>query len=92
VRVGVYNQGSASVSGTSFHIVWYPGENYPNPACSWDLDSMSAGGGRILTCTYDGYPSPYGSINTKVVVDTNNTVSESNEGNNAYTQGISVSN
>ena len=90
VRVGVYNQGSAAVS-TGFHIDWYPGENYPSPACSWDLDSMAAGGGRILTCSYAGYPSWYGSINTRVVVDTGNTVSESNEGNNAFTQGLSVS-
>jgi hypothetical protein len=91
VRIGVYNQGTAAVSGTSFHIEWYPGENYPAPACTWDLDSMAASGGRILTCTYAGYPSWYGSINTKVVVDTYNAVAESNEGNNSYTQNISVS-
>ncbi len=53
---------------------------------------MAAGGGRILTCTYAGYPSPYGSINTKVVVDSYNAIAESNEGNNTYLQGISVSN
>jgi hypothetical protein len=92
VRIGIYNQGSASVSGTSFRIEWYPGENYPSPACAWDLDSMSAGGGRILTCTYAGYPSPYGSINTMVKVDTTNAVTESNEGNNTYLKAISVSN
>jgi hypothetical protein len=91
VRVGVYNQGTAAVSA-SFHIEWYPGENYPSPACTWDLDSMAAHGGRILTCTYAGYPSPYGSINTKVVVDSYNTIAESNEGNNTYLQAISVSN
>ncbi|MBK8025816.1 MAG: hypothetical protein IPK19_31610 [Chloroflexi bacterium] len=51
---------------------------------------MSARGGRILTCTYAGYPSPYASINTKVAVDTANSVSESNESNNLYTQTISV--
>ena len=90
VRVGVYNQGTVAVS-TTFHIEWYPGENYPSPACSWDLDSMAAGGGRILTCTYAGYPSPYGSINTLVRVDTANTVAESNESNNSYAQAISVS-
>jgi hypothetical protein len=90
VRVGVYNQGTAAATG-SFHIVWYAGENYPSPACAWDLDGLVATGGRILTCTYPGYPSWYGSINTKVVVDTNNSIAESNEGNNAYLQGISVS-
>ncbi|MCX9078356.1 MAG: SH3 domain-containing protein [Candidatus Methanoperedens sp.] len=91
VRIGVYNQGTAAVSATSFHIEWYPGENYPSPACTWDLDSMAASGGRILTCTYAGYPSWYASINTRVVVDTYNAVSESNEGNNGLTRTISVS-
>jgi hypothetical protein len=90
VRVGVYNGGNAASTG-SFHVEWYPGENYSSPACSWDLGSVPAHGGYVKTCTYAGYPSWYGSINTKVVVDTNNTVAESNEGNNTYTQGISVS-
>jgi hypothetical protein len=91
VRVGVYNQGTAAVSG-SFHIVWYPGENYPSPACNWDLDGMSAHGGRILTCTYAGYPSPYGSINMLASVDTNGTIAESDETNNSRRQAISVTN
>ncbi|GAB4573391.1 MAG: hypothetical protein Kow0077_15650 [Anaerolineae bacterium] len=90
VRVGVYNGGNAAVSG-SFRIEWYAGENYPAPACDWTLDSMAARGGRILTCTYAGYPSWYGSINTKVLVDTANAIAESNEGNNSFTQAISVS-
>jgi len=89
VRVGVYNQGEAAATAT-FHIAWWPGENYPAPACEWDLDGLVARGGRILTCTYAGYPSSYASINTRVVVDTGNTVAESNESNNAYTQAISV--
>ena len=78
VRVGVYNRGTAAVSG-SFHIAWFAGENYPSPACGWDLDGLVASGGRILTCTYAGYPSWYGAINTKVVVDTSNAISESDE-------------
>ncbi len=91
VRVGVYNQGDTAVVGTSFRIEWWPGENYSAPACDWTLDSLAAHGGRILTCTYAGYPSHYASINTKVVVDTTNTVAESNEGNNVHLQPISVS-
>jgi len=89
VRVGVYNGGSAAVAG-SFRIEWYPGEGYATPGCDWTLDSMAAGGGRILTCTYAGYPSWYPSINTKVVVDTANAIAESNEGNNTYTQAVTV--
>ncbi len=90
VRVGVYNQGGASVSGTSFRVEWYPGESYGSPACTWNLDSMSAGGGRILNCVYTGYPSPYSSINTKVVVDADNTITEGNEANNTYLQAVTV--
>ncbi|MBK8025815.1 MAG: SH3 domain-containing protein [Chloroflexi bacterium] len=81
VRLGVYNQGSMPVSG-AFHIAWYPGENYGSPACGWDLDSLAARGGRILTCTYAGYPSAYAAINTLVVLDTGNAVTESDEFNN----------
>jgi subtilase family serine protease len=89
VRVGVYNQGTAAAVGT-FRVDWYAGENYPSPACTWNVDGMAARGGRILTCNYAGYPSPYSSINTKVVVDATNAIAESNEGNNIYLQGIRV--
>ncbi len=89
VRVGVYNRGTAAASG-SFHISWFAGENYPSPACGWDLDGLVASGGRILNCTYTGYPSWYAAINTLVVVDTSNAVSESDESNNRYTRSISV--
>ncbi|HEX2905280.1 MAG TPA: CARDB domain-containing protein, partial [Phototrophicaceae bacterium] len=92
VRVGVYNQGDAAVPATAFRVEWFPGENYPAAACSWELGSLAAHGGRIVTCTYPGYPSPYGSINTLVKIDVNNTIGESNEGNNRFTQAISVSN
>src|SRR5690606_9991170 len=89
VRVGHYNGGSAAATG-SFRVEWYPGEDYSAPGCDWTLDGMVASGGRILTCTYAGYPSWYGSINTKVLVDTLGAIAESNEGNNGYTQTISV--
>lgn len=88
VRVGVYNQGNA-VAG-SFTVAWWPGENYTSPACTWTIASLVANGGRILTCTYAGYPSQYGSIVTKVVADTSNTVAESDESNNIGTITISV--
>ncbi len=89
VRIGVYNGGDAAASG-SFRIEWYPGQDYPAPACDWTLDGMVASGGRILTCTYAGYPSWYGSINTRVLVDTLGAIAETNEANNGYTQTISV--
>ena len=57
VRLGVYNIGTTP-SGP-FTVQWWPGENYPALACSWEVDGLVARGGRILTCTYEGYPSWY---------------------------------
>lgn len=90
VKVTSYNQGNAPAG--AYTVKWWPGENYPAPACSWNIGGMVAKGGQVHTCVYAGYPSSYGSINTKAVVDTNNTVVESNEGNNTLIKGISVSN
>jgi hypothetical protein len=89
VRVGVYNKGT-SPSGP-FTVQWWPGENYPAPACSWEVEGLVAHGGRILICTYEGYPSRYGLINTKIAVDSGGAVAESDEGNNIFLQPISVS-
>jgi hypothetical protein len=89
VRVGVYNQGNAAAVG-NFRVAWYPGEGYASPACEWDIDNLVASGGRVLTCTYAGYPSWYPSINTMVRVDANNTISETNEGNNVFMQAVTV--
>ena len=89
VRLGVYNKGTAS-SGP-FSVQWWPGENYRNLGCSWEVDGLVARGGKILTCTYDGYPSWYANINTKVLVDSGGVVAESDEANNIFLKPISVS-
>jgi hypothetical protein len=89
VRLGVYNMGDAP-SGP-FTVQWWPGENYQDVGCTWEVDGLVARGGRILTCTYPGYPSWYANINTKVVVDSGGAVAEGDEGNNIYLQAISVS-
>ncbi len=88
VRVGVYNKGT-DASGP-FKVQWWPGENYQGPECSWSVNGLVAHGGKILTCTYSGYPSWYGSLVTKVEVDPSNRVAESNENNNVFKQTISV--
>jgi subtilase family serine protease len=89
VRVGVYNQGNDR-SG-AFTVQWWAGENFKEPACTWQVDSLAAQGWKILTCTYDGYTSWYGSLTTKVVVDSSEEVAESNEENNEDRKTISVS-
>ncbi|MBD3398335.1 hypothetical protein GF413_04675 [Candidatus Micrarchaeota archaeon] len=88
VRIGVYNKGDAP-SGP-FLVQWRAGENYTRPARVWRINSMAARGGRILTFTYPGYPSWYSRLNTLVVVDPNDEVSESNERNNRKRQRIRV--
>lgn len=89
VKVQVYNFGTALAVGP-FTVAWYPGENYATPGCTWNVDNVNPNGGRVLTCTYAGYPSPYASINTKAIADTTNTVPESDEGNNTMLVSISV--
>ncbi len=88
VKVAVYNQGNAAAG--AYTVVWYAGENFPAPACSWPVDKSNANGGRVLTCNYAGYNSWYGSLNTKAIVDANGQVNESNEGNNVLKMNIQV--
>jgi hypothetical protein len=89
VRVKIKNQGGTTEEG--FTVKWWPGENYPNPATSWNMNGgLDAGETVTLTYVYAGYPSTYGSINTKAVIDTGDTVGESNEGNNTFLRNIKV--
>lgn len=88
VRIGVYNNGTAPAG--PYKVEWYPGENYPQPACTWDVSGNNARGGRILSCTYPGYPSWYPSIRTKVVVDPGANVAESDEADNVRHMQIRV--
>jgi hypothetical protein len=83
VRIGAYNQGNA-VSG-AYTVVWYGLSSFASPSCSWSVDKSNAGGGRILQCDFvfnSWYPINKTSV---VIVDANNQVSESNEGNNQGT-------
>lgn len=88
VRVGVYNQGNSHAG--PFTVQWWAGENYPEPDCTWRLEGLVFRGGRILKCHYQGYPSWYAKIKTRVVVDSAREVAETNEGNNVWTKTISV--
>lgn len=89
VSVGVYNRGTGSAG--AFTMQWWAGENYATPACTWRVDSLVPQEERILTCTYDGYPSWYSSITTKADIDSAGEIAESDEGNNTETITIRVS-
>jgi subtilase family serine protease len=89
VRVKIKNQGGTT--DEAFTVKWWPGENYPNPGNSWNVNGgLDAGESVTLTYVYAGYPSTYSGINTKASVDTGDTVGESNEGNNTFLRSIDV--
>ncbi len=80
VRVGIYNRGSAP--SNAFTVEWWPGEKYARPAYTWRVKGLPARGGKILTCTYKGYPGGYSKISTRVIADSKEEVKEQNERNN----------
>lgn len=89
VRLGVYNKGNAAAG--AYTVRWWGLSSFSNPSCSWDVPSTNAKGGRILECDFtfsSWYPPPK---ITRVIVDTGNTVSESDESNNTADYPISVS-
>ena len=87
VRVGVYNQGNAPAG--AFIVKWWMTTSAPAAACSWNVPSLVAHGGKILQCSYTpgGWNNAYPS---KVVVDVGHTVAESNEGNNTALAPVQV--
>ncbi len=92
VTVKVTSMKKGNPPAGAYTIKWWPGELFGAPACTWNIGGMVAQGGQVSTCNYAGYPSVYDSINTKAVVDTANTVVESNEGNNTLKKAITVIN
>ena len=80
VRIGTYNQGDAP-SG-SYVVLWYGLSTIASPSCSWNVPHTNAHGGRILECDFvfaSWYPINKTSL---AIVDANNDVDESQEGNN----------
>lgn len=88
VKVTTYNKGTANAG--PYIVEWWAGENYPSPACTWNVEGTKARGGRVLTCNYRGYPSWYGNLTTKVVIDSRRAVREQNEANNTRKKTIRV--
>jgi len=83
VRIGIYNQGNTAAG--PFWWEWWPTKY--NYACRERIsEGIAAHGGRIVYCTftYGGWANYV----TKAVADADNEVTESNEGNNTYTQNV----
>jgi hypothetical protein len=89
VKVSVYNAGLVT-SHNSFTVKWWGLSTFANPSCNWTInDNLPAHGGVVKTCTFT-FASSYAAAKTKAIVDTDNTVVESNEGNNTYLEDILV--
>jgi subtilase family serine protease len=77
VRVGVENRGNAAAG--SFTVEWWSSSG--KVGCDWVVASLAPGEAIDLDCTYT-YNS-WSTYTVKEVVDSGNTVAESNEGNNS---------
>ena len=88
VRINVYNTGNRRAG--PYRVEWWPGENYTAPGCAWNVPGANPRGGRILQCTYAGYPSWYARLVTKVVADSGRAVAETNEADNVRRRTIRV--
>ncbi len=83
VRLMVYNHGSAPTG--PYAVVWYGLSTFASPSCSWNVPNSNPSGGRVLECDYtfqSWYPVNKASW---AMVDVNDQVDESNEGNNEAT-------
>ncbi len=84
VKVGVYNQGNAPAG--AFKVEWWAAS--AAKGCDWDVASLVAKGGRILTCTYT-YPG-WSNYTVRAVADSGASVAESDEANNVRTLDVQV--
>ncbi len=86
VQVKVKNTGGAA---GSFMVQWWATSSVMG--CSWPVSSLAGGASKTLTCSYT-YDSASGNNanSIEMVVDSGNTVAESNEGNNNKGGSLSV--
>jgi len=84
VKVKAKNQGPVDSGG--FKVQWYGLDTFADPSCYWNVNGgIVAGGSVMLECDFifaSWYPINKTSI---AIIDTNNSVDESNEGNNTKT-------
>lgn len=85
IQVRVTNRGAAP-SG-SFTVQWWA--THALVACDWTVSSLAAHASKALSChyIYQGWNPAY---QIKLVVDSGNTVVESNEGNNSQSDTLNV--
>jgi hypothetical protein len=84
VRVGVYNQGNAAAG--AFKVEWWAAS--AAKGCDWDVTSLVAHGGRILSCTYTY--GGWANYTVRAVADPTGMVAESDESNNTKSMSVQV--
>lgn len=84
VRVGVYNQGNAPAG--AFSVEWWA--TSAAKGCDWDLASLVAKGGRILTCTYTY--GGWANYTVRAIADAGGAINESDESNNERAMAVQV--
>ncbi len=79
IMVRLKNNGSGATG--SFSVAWL--SNQDQPGCTWTVDSLGAGVVKDLECQFTYHGNPSADYWVTLVVDTGNSVSESDEGNNS---------
>ncbi|WP_440945716.1 CARDB domain-containing protein [Methanosarcina sp. T3] len=83
IRISVKNQGTATSEATTL-ILYIDGSSVRK----WDVPGLSSG--ESSSVSYTWIPTSEGSVNLRAVVDENNVVAESNEGNNEETATVTA--
>jgi hypothetical protein len=86
IQVKVKNVGNGDAS--IFKVTWWATSS--EAGCNWTISTLAAGASKVLTCTYT-YGSSNNAFPIQVVVDSGNTVTESNESNNSKGGTLQVS-
>jgi uncharacterized protein YraI len=88
IQVKVTNNGSAPTG--QFTVAWL--SNQTEPGCSWTVSGLGVGESKNLDCefTYTIQPASTSSFWITLVVDSNNQIAESDEGNNKREVQIKV--
>lgn len=88
VECTIENKGNAIAS--NFNVQWWAGVNYPRAEKIWTGITLRPGEKKALTYTYGGYPSWYGSLQTKIILDPEKRVNDSDRSNNEWVRTIAV--
>jgi len=91
VRIDFTVENNGNKDAENFSIEWWAGVNYPGAEKTWTNVTVAAGERKNFSFLFAGYPSWYGSIQTKIVVDPNQRIDDKDRNNNVQVRTISVS-